>query len=227
MVCQWFGHVERKEDASGSNVIRWRRQMESDRGSIQERCGGMVLDRMWKVLVYPVRLHRTRTHAEGKSRDTWKVGVRMVCVLINERSITYNLPLSSWAAAVCASKSGRACFRVPRYMTVLCSTADRQRVNTVCVTVTVATVTLTTTITRSPDIDWATAITTLQYQCQYVYCLYMCRYYLLQHGIQCMKSLTQDHYQLKLSCHNSDNETGDVWDATLSAALILKASTTR
>jgi len=96
----------------------------------------------------------------------YHIQAKYVCCYItnaenNKRSITHNLSFGSRATAVCASQSWRTCFRVPWHMTILCSTADRQCVNTICVTITVATVTFSASIARSPDIDRAIAITTL------------------------------------------------------------------
>jgi len=68
--------------------------------------------------------------------------------------------------SISASKSRWTRLRVPRCLIVLWNGADWQRVNTAGITITAATVVsaiwvISATITRSPDVDWAIAITTL------------------------------------------------------------------
>ena len=63
---RWFGHVERKDDMTGSNVVQRGKLKELDREDALKRPGGIVLRMTWKIWACPKRMRSPRI--KGKER---------------------------------------------------------------------------------------------------------------------------------------------------------------
>ena len=75
----------------------------------------------------------------------------------------YDLSIMPRTTAVCSSQCRGTGLGVPRYVSILRSTADRQRVNTVRVSITITAVAILTTIAGRPHEDRPETTTTLQH----------------------------------------------------------------